>query len=142
MGYFKHGTDLINTAIASIWGIVEIEQAEIDRKLQQTLQDNEIAEKKRDRKLQKTVAIVGVGIGASGVSATASPYILPTNPEQEKFTLIPLPSQPNLEPRPAHSFTIVLLFSLGFGLLGSAIAYGVIKIYSRFFPEKNARNQT
>lgn len=142
LGYFKHGTDLINTAIASIRGIVEIEQAEIDRKLQQTLQDNEIAEKKRDRELQKTVAIVGVGIGASGVSATASPYVLPTNPGQEKFTLIPLRLQPNFELRPAHSFTIVLLFSLGFGLLGSAIAYGVIKIYSRFFPEKNARNQT
>ena len=31
LGYFKHGTDLVNTAIASIRGIVEIDQAERDR---------------------------------------------------------------------------------------------------------------
>ena len=53
LGYFKHGTDLINTAIASIRGIVEIEQAEIDRRLEHTIQ------------------ILGVGLGAGGIVASA-----------------------------------------------------------------------
>ena len=53
LGYFKHGTDLINTAIASIRGIVEIEQAESDRRLEHTIQ------------------ILGVGLGAGGIVASA-----------------------------------------------------------------------
>jgi hypothetical protein len=47
LGYFQHDTNLIETAIASIRGIVEIEQAE------------------RDRNLQKTIQAVGFGIGAA-----------------------------------------------------------------------------
>ncbi len=46
LGYFRHGTDLINTAIASIRGIVEIDQAERDRTWQRW-------EKKREKRLQE-----------------------------------------------------------------------------------------
>ncbi|OJJ25931.1 hypothetical protein BI308_09375 [Roseofilum reptotaenium AO1-A] len=38
LGYFNHGTDLVNTAIASIRGIVEIDQAESDRNLEHQIQ--------------------------------------------------------------------------------------------------------
>ena len=53
LGYFKHGTDLINTAIASIRGIVEIEQAEIDQSLERNIQ------------------ILGAGLGAGGIIASS-----------------------------------------------------------------------
>jgi len=65
LGYFKHGTDLVETAIASIRGIVEIEQVE------------------SDRNLQTLVAIVGVGIGSAGVAATASPYFFAAAPSEK-----------------------------------------------------------
>jgi len=53
LGYFKHGTDLVETAIASIRGIVEIEQAE------------------RDRSLERTIEILAAGLGAGGIVASA-----------------------------------------------------------------------
>jgi hypothetical protein len=68
LGYFKHGTDLIESAIASIRGIVEIEQARSDRAWQEQ-------ENKSDRALQTRVTVIGVGLGVSGLAATASPYL-------------------------------------------------------------------
>jgi len=67
LGYFKHGTNLIESAIASIRGIVEIEQARSDRAWQEE-------ENKSDRDLQTRVTIIGVGVGVSGLVATAYPY--------------------------------------------------------------------
>ncbi len=49
LGYFRHGSMLLEQAIASIRGIVEIEQAE------------------RDRSLENTIQIVGVGLGAGAI---------------------------------------------------------------------------
>jgi len=49
LGYFRHGSTLLEQATASIRGIVEIEQAE------------------RDRSLEKTIQIIGVGLGAGAI---------------------------------------------------------------------------
>ena len=49
ISYFEQGSDLLEQAIASIRGIVEIEQA------------------KRDRSLEKTIQIVGVGFGGGAI---------------------------------------------------------------------------
>jgi hypothetical protein len=51
--YYKHGTDLIEGAIASIRGIVEIDQA------------------KRDRAIENTIQNLGAGLGAGGIAASA-----------------------------------------------------------------------
>ena len=117
LGYFKHGTDLINTAIASIRGIVEIEQAEIDRQrqeqekesdrqLQITLKNNEIAERNSDQELQNTIQSVGtgigVGVGVGGIIATSYPLI-------EKTWQFPSPQQPLL---PLHPLIIAITLSL------------------------------
>ncbi|MCL1473556.1 hypothetical protein [Argonema antarcticum] len=121
LNYMSPRKELAQQLTASIRGIVEIEQAEIDRKLQQTLQNNEKAEKKRDRELQNTIAIIGVGIGFAGVAATASPYIFEAKPT-EKLTIIPVHLQPSFGLNPPHHLTLSLLFSLGAGLVGVAIA--------------------
>ncbi len=58
LGYFKHGTDLIKIAVDLVAGIVDIEQAEIDRSLERTIQ------------------IWGTGLGAGGLVVSAvSGYI-------------------------------------------------------------------
>jgi len=119
--YLEPGQRLFERAIASIQGIVEIEQVKSDRQLQITLQNNELAEKERDRNLQTTIAVVGVGIGFAGVAATASPYLIKQDPDQI-FTIIPVHLQPSFGVNPPHNLTISVLFSLGAGLVGVAIA--------------------
>jgi uncharacterized phage infection (PIP) family protein YhgE len=60
LGYFRHGTGLIEQAIASIRGIVEIEQAR-----------SELAEKNRDDRLESTIQAIGVGLAAGGIAASS-----------------------------------------------------------------------
>ncbi|WP_293355198.1 MULTISPECIES: hypothetical protein [unclassified Microcoleus] len=58
LGYFKHGTDLIKIAVELVGGIVDIEQAECDRSLERTIQ------------------ILGTGLGAGGIVVSAvSAYV-------------------------------------------------------------------
>ena len=94
LGYFKHGTNLIDTAIASIRGIVEIEQAESDRKLENTI--------------QAVGTGIGVGIGFAGILASSYPLI-------EKPWVLPSLQPPLLAP---HPFIIAITISclLGGGL--------------------------
>jgi predicted ester cyclase len=49
LGYFRHGSQLLDQAINSIRGIVEIEQTE------------------SDRSLEKTIQILGIGFGGGGI---------------------------------------------------------------------------
>ncbi|MEZ2226480.1 hypothetical protein [Microcoleus sp.] len=71
LGYFRHGTNLIDQAIASIRGIVEIEQARSDRTNQIELRKSELGEKNRDDRLQSTVQAIGVGLAAGGIAASS-----------------------------------------------------------------------
>jgi hypothetical protein len=71
LGYFRHGTNLIDQAIASIRGIVEIEQARSDRTNQIALRKSEEKEKYRDDRLQSTVQSIGVGLAAGGIAASS-----------------------------------------------------------------------
>ncbi|MCC3574795.1 MAG: hypothetical protein JGK30_23955 [Microcoleus sp. PH2017_40_RAT_O_B] len=71
LGYFRHGTNLIDQAIASIRGIVEIEQARSDRTNQLALRNSEDKEKYRDDRLQSTVQAIGVGLAAGGIAASS-----------------------------------------------------------------------
>ncbi|TAG05207.1 MAG: hypothetical protein EAZ45_06345 [Oscillatoriales cyanobacterium] len=71
LGYFRHGTNLIEQAIASIRGIVEIEQARSDRTNQIELRKSELGEKNRDDRLESTVQAIGVGLAAGGIAASS-----------------------------------------------------------------------
>jgi hypothetical protein len=99
LGYFQHGTNLIETAIASIRGIVEIEQAE------------------SDRNLQKTIQAVGFGIGAAGVVATSAPYWIKQDPEVISINKPFVSSSLN-------TFILIILLSLFAGLFTWSVASG------------------
>jgi len=79
ISYIQPGKDLISEFINTLRGLVAIEQAKCDGKLQQTLQDIEKGEKKRDRELENTIQAVGtgigVGIGFAGILASSYPLI-------------------------------------------------------------------
>ncbi|MBP0028214.1 hypothetical protein [Roseofilum sp. Guam] len=75
LGYFDQGSYLVDKAIATIRGLVEIEQAESDRKLQE-----------QNQALQDHIQAIGFGIAAGAIVASTSglmtePWDFP-NPKQ------------------------------------------------------------
>lgn len=89
--YATEGLLLIEKAVATIRGLIEIDQAESDRKLQE-LKEREAEERtkereeiqalkgKSDRQLQITIASVGTGIAVSGTVASSLGQITQDNP--------------------------------------------------------------
>jgi hypothetical protein len=82
LGYFVPGASLLEKAISSIRGIVEIDQAERDRlreerekkreEEEETKQEEqELKEKEKERRLERTVQILGVCIGTGGLVASS-----------------------------------------------------------------------
>jgi hypothetical protein len=109
--------------INTIRCIVELKQAKSDRTTQDILRDNE-------ESLQSTIAIVGFGIGSSGVGATTSIYIIHQEPET-RISFNPFVSNK------LHPVTLSLLFSLGCGVVGAMIAGG----FSYVIHHRDAINQ-
>ncbi|HLO50190.1 MAG TPA: hypothetical protein VK211_17380 [Kamptonema sp.] len=99
LNYSKPGAQLLDQAISSIRGLVEIDQAE------------------SDRNLQKTIQSVGFGIGVAGVVATSAPYWIKQEPE-----IIPI-NKPFISSS-LNTFTFIILVSLSAGLLTWGIASG------------------
>ena len=90
LGYFRHGTGLLDKAMEAIKGVVAIEEA------------------RRDAELQATIQVVGSALGFVGIVASVAPYLIKQDPPDRKFYL-PLS---NIE---IPSFILVLLISLGAG---------------------------
>jgi hypothetical protein len=117
LGYSQKGAALLEKAMTAIQGRVEIEQAESDRTTQNLLRQKEESDKVRDRNLQTTIAMVGVGLGAAGIGASTAPYIIPQQPTK--------PILPPFVTNQLHPSAQAVLLSLGFGLAG-AIIVGVL----------------
>ncbi|MEH2065196.1 MAG: hypothetical protein V7K50_23545 [Nostoc sp.] len=96
LGYFRHGSELLGRAIDSIRGIVEIEQAE------------------RDRSLENTIQILGIGFGGGAIaSGVVTTHIDKIN---QPLTAI----SPN---NPPHPFYASLLLSIVATLLFIALGW-------------------
>lgn len=97
LGYFRHGSELLSKAIDSIRGIVEIEQAE------------------RDRSLENTIQILGIGFGGGAIiSGVVVQHI-------DKISKPLAAISPDKQPHPFYaslvlSIVATLLF-IGLGLL-------------------------
>ncbi|MFP5269024.1 hypothetical protein [Coleofasciculus sp.] len=102
LSYLMPSQQLFGQMIEASRGIVETEQAE------------------SDRALQNTVAIVGVGLATAAVGATVAPYIIPTEPRQ--------PILPPFSTNHLHPLTQSLLLSLVFGVGGAVVTKGVIAL--------------
>jgi hypothetical protein len=87
LDYFAKGSDLLEKALDAIRGRVEIEQAEGDRNLQNTI--------------QAVGTGIGVGVGGAGIVAAGYPLI-------EKPWDFPSPQHPLLPP---HPFIIAVVLS-------------------------------
>ena len=115
LGYFRHGTSLIEQAIASIRGIVEIEQARSDRTNQLALRNNEVAEKNRDDRLESTIQAIGVGLATGGIAAGSDTDklfdTLKSNPANTPVTSV------------LHPFVFSFLLSCAIGIFAGAIVW-------------------
>lgn len=117
LAYLTPGQNLFDQMIETIRGIVEVEQAKRDRTTQDLLRQKEEADKLRDRDLQTTIAIVGVGLGAAGIGSSTAPYFIPQQPTQ--------PVLPPFVSSHLHPLTQSLFFSLFCGFVGAITAGGL-----------------
>ncbi len=116
--YLQPGTDLFEQLKTTVLGTLEIERQTLLRELDKNEAD-------RDRALQNTIAIVGVGLGSAAVGATISPYLVEEQPNRDfafPFRLDPFAWNP------IHPLTVAVLCSLGFGILGLAIGWIFTKL--------------
>ena len=110
LSYIQPGKDLIGEFINTLRGLVEIEQAKSDRKLEETSNIKENREKEKDLNLQITIAVVGVGIGVAGV--VSSSYTLAVDKRWD----FPSPQHPLLWPHPF--FMAIIISCLCGGIFG------------------------
>ncbi|NER33351.1 MAG: hypothetical protein F6J93_04665 [Oscillatoria sp. SIO1A7] len=126
LGYLDRGSQLLDTAIASIRGIVEIDQAKRDRDRQQAEKERDRleleqrrkaeekaeAEQKRleqaEKNLQDQIQAIGVGVGAGAIVASTASLMF-----EKPFVL---------KGDRLHPFTIAVLFSAGCAILFWKIA--------------------
>ena len=101
LGYFTHGSGLLDQATEAIRAIVAIEEAY------------------RDAKLEVTIQAVGFGLGVAGVVAGSSPYLIKQDPPNQMVAL-PLP----LLKVGINSFALVLLISITAGV----VVWGVVML--------------
>ncbi|HIK08826.1 MAG TPA: hypothetical protein IGS52_00920 [Oscillatoriaceae cyanobacterium M33_DOE_052] len=89
LNYLQPGMDLFKTMVETIRGFVDIDAEELQIQ-------SEKDERQQDRRLQNTISQLGSGLGAAGIAATASPYLIkqnalpPSDPKFKSDTLTPL----------------------------------------------------
>lgn len=105
INYFVEGSSLADKAIASIRGIVEIEQTQRDRSLQE-----------QNQQLQDQIQAIGMGIAVGAIVASTSTLIF-----QEPLTF-PWQEHHGNDP---HPFIIAFLLSFAF----AAVAWGGVKLF-------------
>ncbi|MBD2492440.1 hypothetical protein [Aulosira sp. FACHB-615] len=140
LAYSQKGAALLEKAMTAIQGRVEIEQAESDHTTQEILRQKEESDQVRDRNLQTTIAILGVGLSAAGIGSSTAAYIIP---QQQPPIPIHLPfttSQP-------HPFALSVMLSLVFGIIGAFAGWGCSDVFQaiatrRFKSLQASRNQS
>jgi hypothetical protein len=108
VNYFIEGSSLADKAVASIRGIVEIEQTQRDHTLQA-----------QNEKFQNQFQIIGVGIAVGAIAASSTTLIF----QQEPITF---PWQAIHGDRP-HPFILAFLLSIVFAVLASLLTIILIK---------------
>ncbi|MFO8038406.1 MAG: hypothetical protein R6U67_03040 [Sodalinema sp.] len=126
LNYFNPGSNLLNQSIATIRGLVEVDQAECDRRRQAW--EKELSQQQQDANedLQDQIQSIGVGIAAGAIVASTSGLIT------EK---LPLPSD---EPQ-GRSLPAPILFLLVLGL-SVFCSWGAWKTTKQWI-EKNRPNR-
>ncbi len=145
LGYFVPSSDLIDKAISSIRGIVEIEQAERDRALEKALREKEEADRAREKQLESIrhqeekaaeerekrleflIAVVGTGLAVSSISSQTD-----AKPVKAILKQIYYPHQsfdcPKAGLNPCLLYSgVYVLFHVGVGAIAASILWVIIR---------------
>ena len=126
LGYFNHGSSLLDKIIASIRGTVAIDQAQRDH-------INEDKQQTRDRNLQVSILAIGSGIGVGGI--VSSSYALMNSekkPPYDPFDIVATLEKTTAKiiPHPLpNRFSLSIIYSLLFAITISLIIWGGDKLY-------------
>lgn len=71
--YLTPGQSLFQQMTDTIRGLVEVQQAERDRALQEALRASEKAAQEREQKLQLWITLLATGLAVSGISSQVQP---------------------------------------------------------------------
>ncbi|MDB9314018.1 hypothetical protein PN462_12970 [Spirulina sp. CS-785/01] len=126
LNYFKQGSSLLDKAIASLRGLVEIDQAERDRQWQNYEKQEQKRQEDAEKDLQDNIQAIGVGVASGAIVASSSGVITETWvwPNNEKIDPpIPLP----------HPFLIAVFGS-------SLIAFLCWRYTKHFLKKRRSRN--
>ncbi len=150
LGYYGHGSGLLDKAIASIRGIVEIEQARLDREKEERLQQKEERdkiekekeedrEKERERNFQIALAAAGFGVGIGGIVSSGYQLISPEKPILLPGTLTPI-KWPFSYP-PPHPFTVSVTLGIAAGVLAAGVAAWLTKVWQDWSEAQENKKQ-
>ncbi|MBP0013248.1 MAG: hypothetical protein J7545_02535 [Roseofilum sp. SBFL] len=116
LNYLLAGQNLFQEMIATIRGMLEIEQIEADRSLQNQIQKSSKQEAISNYNLNITIWAVGTGMATAGVIATSYALITPENPV--------------LMPWDAHATTVHPFVELVFWSLAVGLVLGIFLVTS------------
>ncbi|NEO55805.1 MAG: hypothetical protein F6K54_23690 [Okeania sp. SIO3B5] len=105
LSYCQHGTALLEKAMTTMQGRVDIEQAQ------------------SNGAFQNTIAIIGVGLTSAAVGATVAPYIIAAEPQK--------PILPPFSSKHPHPFTQALFLIIVFYITGIVFTLIIHKIIAR-----------
>lgn len=120
LSYFNTVRELDTKMISSVQGMVQITQTESDSQ-------TEDRQKERNSKLQKTVAVVAVGIGAAQIGSVVSSYLISVHPTQQSQPILPPSTTNKLNP-----FILSLLLALLFGGVGVILTIWIMDDNKKF----------
>ncbi|MGB3532030.1 MAG: hypothetical protein WBA13_00775 [Microcoleaceae cyanobacterium] len=115
LNYLSPAQANFQQAIDTIRGLVEIEQAEIDKM-------NETAAENRQKRLEYIITIVSIGLAVSGISSAVANETIITTLNQ--FSICPSTPQPEFYQQYLCSFSLIL-FHLSLGII-LAIPIGIL----------------
>ena len=127
--YFRQGYGLLDKAIATLRGLVEIDQAQRDRdRLEREKEADDEAKKEQKRReaaekdLQDQIQAIGVGVAAGAILASSSSLIIEpvTWPWQKEHGKYP------------HPFIVAVIVS-------SVAAYGIWQLMKKHLQKKRSR---
>ncbi|GAB4198375.1 MAG: hypothetical protein Fur006_48030 [Coleofasciculaceae cyanobacterium] len=117
LDYLVHASKLLEQAIATIRGIVEIDQAK--RNEQQAIREN-----LRDRNFQTTTFAIGSGLAVGGLVISASSQVTPEKPME-----MPWSSSAAFS---LHPFVIWVVVSILSGLAAAIVAWWLTRLWQNY----------
>ncbi|NEO67759.1 MAG: hypothetical protein F6J98_48400 [Moorea sp. SIO4G2] len=134
LSYFAHSSSLLDKAISSIRGIVEIEQAERDRAKEKEDRARDKQAEKREKRLQLWITFVGTGLAVSSISSQSDAKqpleVILTKLDRKGSLDCPKP-EAGLQPCLSYSFVFVVFHVLlGVGV-GAFVAFIVDRMIHR-----------